>query len=395
MPQILSLAMFERGGSTLVTKRKAERPPFAGQWLLPGGVVGEDESAEEALEEHISTELGVHVLEQAFAETLYLEDAETHQRFVANIFRVLRFEGELRFRAAGDYEDARWLKRDELASANLPAPLRDWLRGEKQAPAHPGPLAMPLSDTPPDNREAWNTIAKAYQEQKQLPTDRLIYAAHCPGEETLNLLGDVAGLDVIVLGCGGGQDCIVLAKQGARVLGIDLSDGQISFGRKLAEQEDVMVTLLQGNVEELQGIEDESYDLALSLHALNYVEHADRAFAETFRVLRPGSAFVFSVHHPFDACLEDGPPYGIVRGYWEREQDWQWEFPKQRVSARMRSWYRPLSEWFLLLTDAGFRVDRLLEPPPTEGRVMPWDESYDIEKMRLVPANLIVRAWKP
>ncbi|MCH8141056.1 MAG: methyltransferase domain-containing protein, partial [Proteobacteria bacterium] len=93
----------------------------------------------------------------------------------------------------------------------------------------------------------------------------------------------------------------------------------------------MMVTLLQGNVEELQGIEDESYDLALSLHALNYVEHAGRAFAETSRVLRPGSAFVFSVHHPFDACLEEGPPYGVVRGYWEREQDWQWDFPKQKV----------------------------------------------------------------
>ena len=162
-----------------------------------------------------------------------------------------------------------------------------------------------------------------------------------------------------------------------------------------AEHEGVLVTLLQGNVEELKGIDDESYDLALSMHALNYVEHVDRAFAEAYRVLRPGAPFVMSLAHPFDACLQGDPPYGVTKGYWERERDWQWEFPKDGVSARLRSWYRPVSEWFSLLTDAGFRVERLLEPVPTEEAWSPWDGGYSLEKMRLVPANLIIKAVKP
>ena len=397
MPEILSLARFEQGGRTLVARRKEDGPPFAGQWLLPGAAVEADESAEEALERHVRRELGVEIDEQEFAETLYLEDVASNQRHVANIFQVLRHRGELRFRAAGDYQDVRWLTSDELAGARMPLPLRDWLRGgSEEAPTPRSPVPVTAAAPPPDNREAWNTISRAYQERYQLPTDRLIYGGRCPDESQLQLVGDVAGLKVIVLGCGGGQDCVVLANQGAQVIGIDLSDKQIVYGRRLAQREGVQVTLLQGNVESMKSIEDESQDLAVSLHALNYVERVDRAFAEAYRVLKPGSALVFSVHHPFDACLEDEPPYGVTRSYWEAELDWQWEFPEARVSARLRSWYRPVSEWFSLVTDAGFRVERLLEPAPVEGGPEPWRTLGSTPgKAELAPEALIMKAVKP
>lgn len=389
----MSLAMFERRGQLLLARRKADRPPFVGQWLLPGVVVGAEESAEEALERHVFRDLGALVEEPEFIETLYLEEEATRERYVANVFRISRHEGALRLRVAGDYEDARWVARDELAGATMPAALRQWLTSDRM-PAPAGPTPVPPVGPPPDNRAAWNVIARAYQERYQISTQRLEYGPRVALEDE-ELLGDVAGLRAIVLGCGGGQDCIVLAKRGAQVIGIDLSDRQIEYGRRLAEREGVEVTLLQGNVEHLKGIEDESQDLALSLHALNYVERVDRAFAEAYRVLRPASPFVFSVHHPFDACLEEAPPYGVVKGYWEREQDWQWDFPEAGLSARLRSWYRPVSEWCALLADAGFRIDRLLEPPPVDGEATPWDGSYRLEKLRLVPATLIIRAVKP
>ena len=396
MAQVFSLARFEQHGRTLLAQRKNDRPPLAGQWLLPGTIVSGDDSAEEALESHIKRDFGVEIEEPEFAETLYLEDEVTHQRYVANVFQVQSHKGDLRFRADGDYQDVRWLAAADLAGTAMPAKLRDWLGGEPGEPLPVSrPVPIPAGGATPDNRTAWNTISKGYQERYKLPADRLVYGPRCPDEEELGLLGDVSGLRAIVLGCGGGQDCIVLAKQGAQVIGIDLSDKQIEYGRRLADREGVLVTLLQGNVEELKGIEDESQDLALSAHALNYVEKLDRVFAEAYRVLRPESPLVLSVHHPFDACLEDGPPYGVTKGYWEEEQDWQWDFPEVRASARLRSWYRPVSEWFTLLMEAGFRVERMLEPPPIEGGRTTWDASYSLDKMRLVPTTLLIRAVKP
>jgi SAM-dependent methyltransferase len=395
MAEALSLALFERLNRTLLARRKGDRAPFAGQWFLPSTAVTPQESAEEAIERHAYGELGVEVASPEFVETLYLEDPSTGVRHVANVFRVPAHQGQLRFRAAGDYDDARWLTDAELSEVPIPPGLLEWLRAGRRAPAQVRPVPVPSTSHAPDNRVAWNTVSRAYQDRYQLPTDRLVYAGRCPGEDELQLIGEVTGLRVLVLGCGGGQECIVLAKQGAQVVGIDLSDKQIEYGRRLADREGVIVTLLQGNVEELREIDDASQDIVLSLHALNYVERADRAFGEAFRVLKPGAPFVFSVHHPFDACLDDTPPYGVAKGYWQRELDWQWDFPEASVSARMRSWYRPVSEWCSLLTDAGFRIERLLEPPPTEEAYSPWDRGYSLEKMRLVPANLIVKAVKP
>jgi hypothetical protein len=104
---------------------------------------------------------------------------------------------------------------------------------------------------------------------------------------------------------------------------------------------------------------------------------------------------VISVGHPFDSRLEDEPPYALARGYWEAPFDWRWDFPKADVSARLREWHRPVSEWFTRLRDAGFGVDRLLEPQPLEGPGRPSDRGYDLERMRLIPRTLILRAVKP
>jgi ubiquinone/menaquinone biosynthesis C-methylase UbiE/ADP-ribose pyrophosphatase YjhB (NUDIX family) len=395
MPKILSLGLFERNGRLLVARRKPNVSPFAGSWLLPAVQLLEDEAAEEALERHAFHELGIEIGVPEFAETMYLEDEASHERYVANIFRVPSHTGSLRFRASGDYDDVRWLTETELAELAVPVALRDWLVAGRHAANVAAPVPVAASGPAPDNRAAWNTISRAYQDEKRISTEHLTYGPRCPGEDELQLLGDVSGKRVIVLGCGGGQDCIVLAKQGATVIGIDLSDKQIEYGRRLAERESVLVTLVQGSVEELRGIDDETQDLALSIHALNYVERIDRAFAEAHRVLRRGSAFVIILHHPFDVCLDDTPPYGVTKSYWEEQLDWQWDFSEAKVTARMRSWYRTIGEWLSMLIDAGFRVERLLEPPPREEVRDEWDRAYSLEKTRLIPHNLIIKVVKP
>lgn len=394
MPEILSLALFERRNRVLVTRRKPERPPFVGTWMLPAVAVETDESAEEALERHALKDLGVEPGAMEFAETLYLEDKASGTRYVANVFKVNSYEGEMRFRAESDYDDARWLSADELSSVPVPPQLRDWLKAGRFAPAQPAPMPITSGETSPDNRTAWNTISRAYQDRFQISAESIEWGPRL-SESDLQLLGDVAGKRVLVVGCGGGQDCIVLAKQGAQVVGVDLSDKQIEYGRRLAEREGVLVTLLQGNAEQLREIEDESQDLVISAHALNYVERADCAFTEVFRVLRPGSPFVFSVGHPLKACLEGGPPYGVQKSYWDTRQDWRWEFPEKKAIANLRSWDRPVSEWFTLLTSAGFRVEQLLEPRPDDQGESPWDGSYDRSLMQLIPTTLIMKAVKP
>ena len=154
-----------------------------------------------------------------------------------------------------------------------------------------------------DLREAWNQISPHYQQAHKIPTDFVHYGPHCPNEDQLQLIGDVCGKRVLEIGCGGGQCAIAFAKRGAIATGIDLSDAQIDFARRLAHQEGVDVTFLQGNIEDLSPITDCSQEVVFSAYALQYVERPQCCFAEVRRVLAPGGVFVFSLDHPFWQCL--------------------------------------------------------------------------------------------
>jgi ubiquinone/menaquinone biosynthesis C-methylase UbiE/ADP-ribose pyrophosphatase YjhB (NUDIX family) len=390
MPTITVFALLTSDQQVLLAQRRLGSPPFAGRWTLPVAILRPQETAEECLERLAKAELDVQPVEYEFADTLYLDDPAGGGRYVGNVFLVLRWEGKLRYRTHGEFQDVRWMPLEELPGLPMPEPMRRWLQARLAGEEFP--------QEPPDNRAAWNAIAAAYRARHRLPTDRLLYGLRCPSEDDLGLLGEVRGRRVLVLGCGGGEDAIALARRGAQVVGIDLSDERIRFARELAQKEGLVVPFVQGNIEELPDVDSESQDIVVSSHALNYVEHADRCFAEAFRVLKPGGLFVFSVQHPMDACLGDGPPYTLEKGYWQVQHDWEWEFMEAGLKERFRSWYRTVADWFALLQEAGFQVERLLEPqpppePPTEIDLS-WGDAA-VEKASLVPATLIFKARRP
>lgn len=250
----------------------------------------------------------------------------------------------------------------------------------------------------PDNRAGWDSIAGAYQKKLGWFSDRLAWGIRCPFEDDLRMLGEVRGRHVLVLGCGGGQDIVALAKMGAgRITGIDISSTQLEHARSALLREDLLTVarLIHGSVEDLSLIDDETVDIVASAHALNYVENADACFAETFRVLKWNGVFAFSVQHPADASTFDEPPYGFNKPYFQSQRDWQWQ---ALGGAEFRSYYRTVAEWFTLLTDAGFSVERLVEPPPSddaEWSKTGWAQMNDYEKYETVPGTLIFGARKP
>jgi ubiquinone/menaquinone biosynthesis C-methylase UbiE/ADP-ribose pyrophosphatase YjhB (NUDIX family) len=388
-PTITVFVLLTADRQVLLAQRRHGSPPFAGRWTLPVTILRPDETAEECLERLLTAELDVQATEYEFADTLYLDDPAGGGRYVGNVFLVLRWEGKLRYRTRGEFQDVRWMPLDELPGLPMPEPMRRWLQSRLAGEEFP--------QEPPDNRQAWNAIAVAYQGRHALPTDRLVYGVRCPTEEELGLLGEVQDRRILVLGCGGGQDAVVLARSGAHVVGIDISDEQIRFARRLAEEEGLDVPFVQGNVEELPHVDAESQEIVVSAHALNYVEHADRCFAEVFRVLKPGGFFVFSVQHPMDACLDDKKPHALLKGYWEVERDWEWEYMEAGLKERFRSWYRTMADWFALLQEAGFQVERLLEPPPSGPPTetdLSWGDAA-VEKASQVPTTLIFKARRP
>jgi len=155
-----------------------------------------------------------------------------------------------------------------------------------------------------ENRISWNRFSEYYQSIKYISLNDIHYGPYAPGEKELKVLGDLKGLKCLEIGCGGRQISIVLSKWGAEdVIGLDISEKQLEYAQALAKKENVDVTFIRGNMEDLSKFNDSSFDLVISVHAMSYVEDINKVISETSRILKANGNFVFCVLHPIQIVL--------------------------------------------------------------------------------------------
>ena len=114
------------------------------------------------------------------------------------------------------------------------------------------------------------------------------------------------GMTVLDLGCGSGRDAYLLSSlvgEHGRVIGVDMTAQQLevaerhrAFHAKAFGHARSNVEFHLGDLADLAalGIADSSVDVVVSNCVLNLVPDKRRAFAETFRVLKPGGELYFS-----------------------------------------------------------------------------------------------------
>lgn len=111
-------------------------------------------------------------------------------------------------------------------------------------------------------------------------------------ERDLGALGDVAGRDVVELGCGTAYVSAWLARSGARPVGVDLTWAQLATAGRCQRDFGLSFPLVQASADELP-LRDDSFDLAVSEYGASLWCDPERWVAEAARVLRPGGRLVF------------------------------------------------------------------------------------------------------
>ena len=124
------------------------------------------------------------------------------------------------------------------------------------------------------------------------------------GEAFANGLGISKGLKVLDLGCGDGTTAVPEARLGADVLGVDIANNLVEAGNKRAREAGLTNCRFQeGDASHLQDLEDQTFDLVVSVFGAMFAPKPFDVAKEMVRVTRPGGRIVMGNWIPNDPTL--------------------------------------------------------------------------------------------
>jgi SAM-dependent methyltransferase len=228
-----------------------------------------------------------------------------------------------------------------------------------------------LSEHARVNREVWNEDAPFWVE----PGERAWAAAAptwgiwgVPDEDCPLLPADMTGMTAIELGCGTGYVSAWMARRGAVVTAIDVSEAQLATARRLATEHGVDIGFIHGSAEHVPR-PDASFDFAVSEYGAALWCDPYLWLPEAHRLLRPGGGLSFLTNHPLVVVcspLDGSEPIveSLQREYFGiHRQDW-----RDAVDDPSGIDFNlPIATWFRLFDDVGFDVMAVYEPRPAEG----------------------------
>jgi len=216
------------------------------------------------------------------------------------------------------------------------------------------------------NRAIWDNWAEQYVApgERSWARDVPKWGIWGVAESQVGMLpDDLAGKDAIELGCGTAYISAWMARRGARVVGIDNSEAQLTTAQRLQRQHGLDFPLIHGNAETVP-YPDASFDFAISEYGACLWADPHKWVPEAARLLRPGGCLRFLVNSYLMALCtppEDGvaaterllrPAFGMYRIEWPTDSGVEFHLSH--------------GDWIRLLRRVGFEIEDLVEVRPAE-----------------------------
>lgn len=180
-----------------------------------------------------------------------------------------------------------------------------------------------------------------------------------------SLTGDVSGSHILDLGCGEGYFSRAVAKNGAEVTGVDISESMLSLARSRSEAS-LPVAYVKDDAQSLKTMRDNEFDGAICMLALMDIPDLSATFRAVHRVVAPNGWLVIGTTHPcFDGphaswSEDDQGNHRIVTNYLS-EGHWFSHYAPG-IRGRVGAWHRTMSTYLNTAREEGWECETMMEP---------------------------------
>ncbi len=149
------------------------------------------------------------------------------------------------------------------------------------------------------NKESWNKRVDIHLKSEFYHVKDFINGETSLNKIELEALGDVRGKRILHLQCHFGQDTLSLARMGAQVTGVDLSDKAIEAARDLALKIDQEATFICCDIYDLPDYLNDTFDIVFTSYGtIGWFPDLMKWAGIIKNYLKPGGYFIIAEFHP-------------------------------------------------------------------------------------------------
>lgn len=216
------------------------------------------------------------------------------------------------------------------------------------------------------NRALWNARTKHHVGSRFYDVEGFLAGKNPLSAKELELLGDVTGKKLLHLQCHFGQDTLALARMGAEVTGLDLSDEAIAEAWKLATHMGLHAEFIRANVLDFQPPLEGKFDIVFTSYGvLGWLPELGGWAHNIARYLKPGGKLVLVEFHPA-VWMFDNDFTHVAWSYFNRQlieevESGTYADPSAAIHLRSHTWNHGIGETITALLHAGLSLQRFEE----------------------------------
>jgi ubiquinone/menaquinone biosynthesis C-methylase UbiE len=208
-----------------------------------------------------------------------------------------------------------------------------------------------------ESAKAYDRLAEIYHKKRIKGRD---FNELAEQPVSFSLLGNIKRKKVLDAGCGSGIYSKILARKGAEIYGLEISQNMLKFAREHCKN--YKIEFKKGSIDRLP-YKNNSFDLILASLVIHYLKKPEKAFKEFNRVLKKKGILVFSTHHPvfcaYQRTINQKGKKEIVISDYFKEGKFYWRLRNSKVNIPS---YRLSFERLIgMVYKNGFVIEKLKE----------------------------------